>query len=83
MNPPSDQAEWANLIRAIVEHWISRYGVEEVRSWYFEVWNEVRTRLPCRVTLFNVLQMLCADHFSAAESSRILGWYKVAVLRAV
>ncbi|MGF7153643.1 GH39 family glycosyl hydrolase [Novosphingobium gossypii] len=31
---------WADLIDAFVRHLRARYGVEEVRSWYFEVWNE-------------------------------------------
>lgn len=26
---------------ATVEHWIRRYGLDEVRTWYFECWNEV------------------------------------------
>lgn len=38
--PPTDLGEWADLITATVTHWIERYGIEEVRSWYFEVWNE-------------------------------------------
>ncbi|MDV6332936.1 GH39 family glycosyl hydrolase [Asticcacaulis sp. 201] len=31
---------WKGLIDAFARHLISRYGAEEVRSWYFEVWNE-------------------------------------------
>ena len=31
---------WRALIDAFVRHLISRYGEEEVRSWYFELWNE-------------------------------------------
>ncbi len=31
---------WAALVDAFVRHARERYGVEEVRSWYFEVWNE-------------------------------------------
>jgi xylan 1,4-beta-xylosidase len=31
---------WAHLIDAFARHIQQRYGVEEVRSWYFEVWNE-------------------------------------------
>ncbi|MGA9658311.1 MAG: beta-xylosidase [Asticcacaulis sp.] len=31
---------WKNLIDAFARHLIARYGLEEVRSWYFEVWNE-------------------------------------------
>lgn len=31
---------WRALVDAFVRHLRSRYGAEEVRSWYFEVWNE-------------------------------------------
>jgi xylan 1,4-beta-xylosidase len=31
---------WGQLIDAFVRHLIQRYGVEEVRQWPFEVWNE-------------------------------------------
>ncbi|MFJ4413366.1 beta-xylosidase [Streptomyces sp. NPDC088925] len=38
--PPVDQGKWGELITRVTEHWIARYGAEEVRTWYFEVWNE-------------------------------------------
>lgn len=31
---------WRNLIDAFIHHIEARYGQEEVRSWFFEVWNE-------------------------------------------
>ncbi|MBO9622939.1 MAG: cellulase family glycosylhydrolase [Sphingomonas sp.] len=31
---------WRALVDAFVRHLIARYGEREVRSWYFEVWNE-------------------------------------------
>lgn len=31
---------WKQLINDFTRHLIDRYGIEEVRSWYFEVWNE-------------------------------------------
>ncbi len=31
---------WAHLIDAFVKHLRGRYGEAEVRSWFFEVWNE-------------------------------------------
>lgn len=40
ITPPRDHAKWEALIRALVEHWTTRYGRDEVRRWYFEVWNE-------------------------------------------
>lgn len=40
VTPPRDYAEWATLVRKLVKHWVERYGIEEVREWFFEVWNE-------------------------------------------
>lgn len=40
VTPPSDYGKWAELIKATINHWISRYGIAEVRTWLFEVWNE-------------------------------------------
>jgi xylan 1,4-beta-xylosidase len=40
VSPPRDPAQWAVLIRKIVTHWVERYGLAEVRQWFFEVWNE-------------------------------------------
>lgn len=40
VTPPNDYDRWARLVRAIIRHWLKRYGADEVRSWFFEVWNE-------------------------------------------
>lgn len=40
ITPPRDYGKWEALIRALVQHWTNRYGRDEVRRWYFEVWNE-------------------------------------------
>lgn len=40
ITPPRDYARWEGLVRALVQHWTDRYGRDEVRRWYFEVWNE-------------------------------------------
>ena len=37
---PKDYAQWASLIHKLVEHCVLRYGLEEVSTWFFEVWNE-------------------------------------------
>jgi xylan 1,4-beta-xylosidase len=39
-SPPKDMNAWVALVTATVEHWIERYGIDEVRTWPFEVWNE-------------------------------------------
>lgn len=33
-------AQWADLIDNYIRHIQARYGKEEVRTWFFEVWNE-------------------------------------------
>jgi xylan 1,4-beta-xylosidase len=33
-------AAWADLVAAFIRHIEQRYGQPEVRSWFFEVWNE-------------------------------------------
>lgn len=38
--PPNNYDKWASLITETIHHAIERYGMEEVKSWYFEVWNE-------------------------------------------
>jgi xylan 1,4-beta-xylosidase len=40
VTPPKDYNQWATLIQKITGHWVDRYGAEEVRQWFFEVWNE-------------------------------------------
>jgi xylan 1,4-beta-xylosidase len=40
VTPPKDYNKWQALISNLVQHFTERYGVEEVKSWYFEVWNE-------------------------------------------
>jgi xylan 1,4-beta-xylosidase len=40
VTPPRDYADWEALVRAAVQHWTQRYGEDEVKSWFFEVWNE-------------------------------------------
>jgi xylan 1,4-beta-xylosidase len=40
ITPPRDYKQWSNLISRLVSHWLERYGVSEVREWFFEVWNE-------------------------------------------
>ena len=38
--PPKDYALWDGMMTAFAKHLIERYGIDEVSSWYFEVWNE-------------------------------------------
>jgi len=38
--PPRDYKKWSQLIYQWVKHCIKRYGEQEVKTWYWEVWNE-------------------------------------------
>lgn len=40
VSPPKNMERWKELIDAFIRHLINRYGLEEVRTWYFEFWNE-------------------------------------------
>ncbi|GAA2426549.1 GH39 family glycosyl hydrolase [Streptomyces glaucus] len=40
VTPPRDWKEWAELVRATMAHLVDRYGLDEVRTWPVEVWNE-------------------------------------------
>lgn len=40
VTPPQSYEEWGDFMKAFAKHLIHRYGIEEVKQWYFEVWNE-------------------------------------------
>ena len=40
ITPPRSMTQWSKFIAALVRHLELRFGARQVRSWYFEVWNE-------------------------------------------
>src|SRR5215469_5561356 len=40
VSPPRDYERWGDLVEAFTRHLVERYGIDEVATWYFEVWNE-------------------------------------------
>jgi len=40
VTPPKSYDEWELLVSVFTSHMVKRYGLDEVRKWYFEVWNE-------------------------------------------
>jgi xylan 1,4-beta-xylosidase len=40
ISPPKSYERWHDLVRALVQHLLDRYGPDEVLTWDFEVWNE-------------------------------------------
>lgn len=59
--PPVDLDRWSFLVRSLVEHWVARYGLAEVRAWYFEVWNEANLRGFFRGTRSEYLALYAAS----------------------
>jgi xylan 1,4-beta-xylosidase len=39
-SPPRDYAQWDAMLQAFAAHLVARYGIDEVATWKFEVWNE-------------------------------------------
>jgi len=40
VSPPKTIEGWDALVQHFAQHLVDRYGIDEVASWYFEVWNE-------------------------------------------
>lgn len=40
VSPPKDYVAWNAMMTAFAQHLIARYGIDEVSTWKFEVWNE-------------------------------------------
>ncbi len=40
VSPPKSMELWDALMTRFAQHLVDRYGIEEVSTWYFEVWNE-------------------------------------------
>ncbi len=38
--PPNDYGKWRDLTHEVAAHMAARYGMGEVSTWYWEVWNE-------------------------------------------
>jgi xylan 1,4-beta-xylosidase len=40
ISPPRDWDRWSDLVHHLTRHLVDRYGLDEVATWGFEVWNE-------------------------------------------
>ena len=40
VSPPKSMERWDDLVKHFAQHLVDRYGIDEVSTWYFEVWNE-------------------------------------------
>merc|ERR1719238_78948 len=41
VTPPTNFSQWTDLVQNFAQHLVDVFGVEEVRTWHFEVWNEL------------------------------------------
>lgn len=73
VSPPTDYNQWGALVEAFTRHLVERYGIDEVASWYFEVWNEPNidfwTGRPAQSTYFELYDH--AAHAVKAVSPRL------------
>ena len=46
--PPQDFRQWGEVIQTFTAHVVDRYGLDEVKQWYFEIWNEPDNSLAFR-----------------------------------
>ncbi|TAN02630.1 MAG: glycosyl hydrolase family 39 [Rhodanobacteraceae bacterium] len=75
--PPKSYAEWDAMIKAFAEHLVQRYGINEVATWYFEVWNEPNLDFwggdPKQATYFKLYDHTARDLKSVSPRLRVGG----------
>lgn len=75
--PPRDWRLWSDLIRRFAQHLVARYGIDEVSSWYFEVWNEPNTTFwggdPRQATYFRLYELTARALKSVSPRLRVGG----------
>jgi L-iduronidase len=74
LNQDSQVRHWRDLVEALARRCIERYGTEEVRSWYFETWNEpdIWWKLGGE-TGFNNYYDACSEGLKAVDPALRLG----------
>jgi xylan 1,4-beta-xylosidase len=77
VSPPKDYAIWDDMITRLVKHLIERYGIDEVSSWYFEVWNEPNldfwTGAPRQKSYFDLYDHTARDIKAVSPKLRVGG----------
>jgi xylan 1,4-beta-xylosidase len=77
VSPPADYKKWDALMTAFAQHLVDRYGIEEVSSWYFEVWNEPNidfwTGRPAQQTYFELYDHTARALKAVNEKIRVGG----------
>lgn len=67
--------EWAEFICVFVKFLIDRYGIEEVRTWYFEFWNEPNIAPFFKGSMDDYYRLYCvtAKALKSVDSKLIVG----------
>ena len=65
-SPPDDYGKWQWLVEQFAQHCVERYGLDEVRQWFFEVWNEPNLGIPDKYLFWGGTQ---EDYFKLYEVS--------------
>jgi xylan 1,4-beta-xylosidase len=77
VSPPKDYAKWDDMITQLARHLVERNGIEEVSSWYFEVWNEPNldfwTGTPRQESYFELYDRTARDIKAANPRLRVGG----------
>ncbi|MDR6287950.1 L-iduronidase [Inquilinus ginsengisoli] len=73
-NEDAQVRHWRDLVEALARRCIERYGAEEVRTWYFETWNEpdIWWKLGGEVA-FNNYYDACSEGLKAVDPALRLG----------
>ena len=66
---------WKNFVTSLVQHYIERYGREEVRSWIFETWNEpnLKKYWPFGQEAFHNYYDACSEGLREADAALTFG----------
>ena len=67
ISKPASYEEWDRLIEMLTAHLVERYGLDEVRKWFFEVWNEPNLAFFYEGTQDDYFELY--DHTAAAIKS--------------
>jgi len=77
VSPPKDYAKWDDMITQLTKHLVERYGIDEVSTWYFEVWNEPNldfwTGMPRQKTYFELYDHTARDIKAVSPRLRVGG----------
>ena len=63
---PQRLDKWKRLVQAFAQHVVERYGIDEVRQWYFEVWNEPNLNMTPKAGFFEGTR---SDYFQLYKAS--------------